>query len=198
VVKPSPQPVPGGGEQPVTATPAPVTAPAETPVLAGAAPVQPPVPAGAAQQQPSAAEGAAVTTKATVNMNAPALVKANEKFSIELHASAVENLAGASLFLRYDPNVVDFVDAAEGGILKQGGVATQFQTPLDRANNMVSIILKRPANAVGASGEGTLATVNFKALKPGTAKFDFQFGYLYPPTGKSVRINPPAAVVEVK
>ena len=151
---------------------------------------------GAAASQPPKQAGP--PPRGIVTLNAPLAAKLNDIFTIEVKVSDAENLARTSLSLQYDANLIDFVSADEGGFMRQGGVATEFKAPVERESSRVSMIVKRSEGAPGAKGNGTLATLRFKALKRGLARFDVQFGYLYPPSGSSMQINPPGALVEVK
>src|SRR5262249_35830962 len=69
----------------------------------------------------------------------------------------------------YDRTRLALVDWAEGPFLKTGGVTTSVSHTADPTSGNVGIgILRNTAD--GASGEGVLATLTFKAVAGGDAQ----------------------------
>jgi general secretion pathway protein D len=179
-------PLPSGGVQlqPVPGTqivPAPEAAPG-----ASAVPVKSPAPTPQLGQRIS------------LNIVAPASVKVNEQFTVEIKAVDANNLLNAPFTLVYDPLFLDFVGVAEGGFLKQDGKPTLFRPTIDKNTGQVAVTLNRLGDAGGITGGGTLMTATFKAKNQGPASIGFLDTNFSAPGGKLLDTVPYNTVVEVK
>ncbi|MGH9867897.1 MAG: cohesin domain-containing protein [Candidatus Polarisedimenticolia bacterium] len=159
----------------VMASSAPAAVPTPAPAPAPA-PVQPPshVPAPRASEgnqtidppdsgmtpEPSA-QGAQLVVVGPASVNADDVVE---------FAIVVQNAVGvahAPLRLSFDPQVLEFVEAAEGDLLASDGGATRFQASEAGAPGLVDIALSRVRAGNGIHGSGTLCTVTFRARAAG-------------------------------
>ena len=91
----------------------------------------------------------------------------------------VENIKGtffAAFDVIYDPAVIEFQNAAEGTFLNKSGTdATSVQVALkNAAQGGVIVGLTRLGPIGDVSGDGTLLTLTFKAVGPGTAILAFR------------------------
>ena len=179
-------PLPGGGGQSQSApgaqaVPAPETAPG-----ASAAPVK------------SLAPTPQLGQRISLNIVAPASVRVNEQFTVEIKAVDANNLFNAPFTLVYDPLFLDFVGVAEGGLLKQDGKPTLFRPAIDKNTGQVTVTLNRVGDAGGITGGGTLMTATFKAKNQGPASIGFLDANFSAPGGKLLDTVPFNTVVEVK
>jgi len=180
-----------------------------------AAAVQPPAPPAPlpmalpepSQPAPSPPQPAAVPAPAqpgegggSVNLSigAPATVAVGQQFNAEIRISGAANVAKAPFRLAFDPAVLEYIGALEGTFLKQGGTKTDFRTSLDRQSGTLEVIMGRAAGSSGAGGAGTLATILFKARKPGYAGLGLQAANFATPTGSSVEVTPYSSAVEIR
>lgn len=101
-----------------------------------------------------------------VNLETDNQVQTGESFDISVTITEVSDLYAYGFEIDYDPTVFNFVGAAEGNFLKNGGATTSFNAALENDNEGKLIIgnarLLNPAT--GVSGEGELFTMTFKAV----------------------------------
>ncbi len=182
---PAPLPAAAPAQVPVPiVAPAPVEAPATTPV-------QPPP----AAQQPVMQRPVA---KGVLNLIVRASVKVGEQFAVEVRGTNLQNIYSAPFTLVYDPLFVDFVGVVEGGLLKQDGKPTVFQSSVDPATGRLTVTLSRVGQVVGVSGAGTLVTVQLRAKKAGPASLGLQNLNFTAAGGTPLEMLPYSALVEIK
>jgi general secretion pathway protein D len=215
------QPVPGG-PQGVTPAPGIITVPppapaatADTPLnteVPAAAPAVVPVPAkvvpptAASAASPVAAPAPEVTPpvvpapakRGLVQIAAPSGIDAGQQFSVDIKAGDVQDLAGGSLVLSYNPSLVEYVSATEGGFLKKDGKATLYSAAANPAEGTLTIRLSRAPNSGGISGAGTLVSVLFRAKAKGAASFGFQSVSFTSADGKPLEMLPFSTAVNVR
>jgi general secretion pathway protein D len=183
----SPPAVPQAGvPQPV---PAPVPGqPGGAPATTGqtVAPLAVPVPPGAASNQ------GAVQKSASLIISAPPVTKVGETFTLEIRAENVGAVMSAPFSLTFDPNFVEPEAVSQGTFLQRQGLQTSFSSSTD-PTGAVNINLSLPEGTAGEGGTGVLATVDFRAKKPGTAAFGFRDVALKSDTGATVAVTPVAA-----
>ncbi len=80
-------------------------------------------------------------------------------------SETVSNLMIAKFAVSFDPNYIQFVEAYDGGFLRQGGVSIDLALEYDNEIGIATISVKRPAGT-GASGYGTVAVLVFKIKGP--------------------------------
>jgi len=194
----TPPPAPAVSSPPVPVAPAAAAAP---PAEAGA-----PAPAEAstaASAAPAAAAAAAPVVPAPVKRGlvqiaAPAGIDVGQQFYVDIKAGDVQDLAGASLVLSYNPRFVDYVSAAEGGFLKKDGKPTVYSATANAADGTLTIKLSRAPNSGGISGAGTLVSALFKAKAKGAASFGFQSVSFTSADGKPLEMLPFSTAVNVR
>jgi general secretion pathway protein D len=184
---------PVNADNPVVAPPVvPVPVKQPTPAATAASPV--------AQTTPVAAPSAVPTPpkRGLVQIAAPAGVDIGQQFSVEIKTGDVQDLAGAALVLSYNPNLVEFISAAEGGFLKKDGKATTYSATASAAEGMLTINLSRAPNSGGMSGAGTLVSALFRAKSKGAASFGFQRVNFTSADGKPLEMLPFSTAVNVR
>jgi general secretion pathway protein D len=93
------------------------------------------------------------------------------------------NVAHAPFYITYDPQLLEYVGAAEGSYMNADGTATTFQATA--ANGRVLVGLSRFGRGEGAEGAGTLATFQFRALAPGNGVLAFTNNSIKDPSMRS-------------
>ena len=199
------------------ATLPPVTAPASVAKAAGAPAAGAPAAAGSVTSPTAAAATpAAIPPGAKVaavpvpnkpvaaagpgillNVDAPASVKLNDLFNVQINETRAKNLSTAVLVVKYPKNL-EFQTQSEGPFLKQNGVATKLQAFADKNKGEVWLSVSRAAGSEGASGNGVLATLTFKAVGKGVATIGLANPNFATKSGESITVTPATAVVEVK
>ena len=178
---------------PVTAAPALPAPPAVGPAPGAVAPAASAAAPAAAQRKQVAASTLPIALKVEV----PASVQLNQEFSVQVNESGASNLYSTVFVVKY-PNNLEVLAQSEGPLLKQNGVATRFQTFVDKKRGEIWVSLTRLASAEGATGSGALATITFKAIGKGTAVIGFANPNFTNPAGEAFTVNPSQAVVEVR
>jgi len=99
-------------------------------------------------------------------------VKAGEQFSLALSVSSPEDIRGLPMLISYDSTLVQAVSVTEGDFFKQGGAVTIFNQQIDALKGQVFAAGVRQTvseSDIGIKGTGVVATLTFRALKPGRA-----------------------------
>ncbi len=100
-------------------------------------------------------------------------VAPNSNFSLNFNVSSVSSLFGVAFDLDFNPALIQFVSATEGSFLNQG-CQTSLMTVESPAGKLIFGITRLGASCGGASGSGTLATLNFRSLgQAGTGSLTF-------------------------
>src|SRR6266478_1038558 len=121
--------------------------------------------------------GAKAPLSLELSLSAPPEVKVGDMFEIPVRVKSGFSLRGLPLEVAYDRTRLALIDWDEGPFLKSGGVTTSVSRTADPASGSVAIgILRNTAD--GATGEGVLATLKFRAIANGDAQV------------RVVRINP--------
>jgi general secretion pathway protein D len=173
------------------APPAPVPVPA--PPVAASVPAAAKV-AVAPAPVPKAVAGAAPVM---LRLTAPAAVSLNAQFDVQVNETGAKNLYNTVYVLSY-PKSLQVQTQAEGTLLKQNNVATKFQAYDDKKKGEVWLSQSRVEGVVGATGDGTLATVTFKAVAKGKAVVGLSNPNFTNQAGESFTANPTSTVLEVK
>lgn len=187
----APIPSPAGNQAPPTPA-SPVPAPGASVAPAQSSAAAPAAKSGAAASAKEVAKGVDIT------VDLPKTVKINEEFLVRVSQSGAKELKSAAFALRYDPKILQLLGQTEGTFLKQGGAKTTFQAFPDRNKGELWLSLSREEAAVGATGTGTLASVTFKALAPGSVELNVVNPYLTSRTGAKLDAVPISSTVEVK
>lgn len=174
-----PQPSARNAERQVgQATPAGVAAEAVgSRPAAGAAPPAPTGGATGAQQAASAPvlprPASAASSGFSLTWQAPQQIRSGEQFSAVLQLSSQGPVRGVPLLVGFDPQVLQVVGVVEGDYLKQGNGRTSFSHRIDSAQGKIFVAAVRQNASgadVGVNGNGGVATITFKAIRPGAAK----------------------------
>jgi general secretion pathway protein D len=128
---------------------------------------------------------------------APASVKVNDQFSVQINETGAQGLYTAVYVMKYPENL-EVQTQMEGPLLKQNGVVTKFQAFNDKKNHEIWMSLTRVYDPQGATGNGVLATVTFKALAKGSAVIALAKPNFTNKAGESFNVIPSNTVLEIK
>ena len=180
--------VPSEGRQDVTPTPAAGAGPAQTPIGPDAGAAQAPVGSDAGTAQTPVApdvggESAVPQAPETIQpvqfeWSAPEHARVGETFIVSVTANAPSPLLSAAASLKFDPNVLEVVEVAEGDLLKQGDAQPQFDYTTDALGGRIAVSVSR--EGFGAlKGQGRLFNVTFK-VKAASEKSQLQITSMSP------------------
>ena len=100
-----------------------------------------------------------------------ASVAVGDTFSVDVNVSDVDDLFGFQFDFNFDESLFTPLGVTEGSFLSQGG-STDFFAGIDNGTGTIEFTLGLLLGAVpGVSGTGTLATLAFVAIAPGSAEF---------------------------
>jgi hypothetical protein len=121
-------------------------------------------------------------------------INQQDEFTLQLHISEVENLAGYQLDLAFNPEFLEVQSANEGDFLKQKGETFFRESVIENGK----IALAGALLAQGSvSGSGTLATLIFKAIREGETAIALQNPKVTRPNGSQIAVNLEEATVRV-
>ncbi|WP_238398688.1 cohesin domain-containing protein [Edaphobacter sp. 12200R-103] len=96
----------------------------------------------------------------------PAVQNVGSTFQVSVNASNANDLFAVPMQLQFNPAVLQLVNVDAGTLLERDGQAVSI-VHRDEGNGMVTISTSRPPNVQGVSGQGTVATLTFKAVAAG-------------------------------
>ena len=136
--------------------------------LNSAAPSVPVAPGPAATDSPAAPRG----TPVQIDIRVPAVVHSGESFQATVDLEANSRIQQLAFSVTYDKSVLQLVGSSEGMLIKQAGVPVQFgaEEPSD-GNILVNLDV---SNGLVISGRGSLAVLEFQALRAGTSPITAQ------------------------
>lgn len=139
-------------------------------ILQQAQPPTPPppgtTPPAASTPQP-AAQPAAAGTPISLSVAPPAGVQnVGSTFQVSVNAANASDLFAVPMQLQFNPAVLQLVNVDAGTLLGRDGQAVSI-VHRDEGNGLVTISTSRPPNVQGVSGQGSVATLTFKAVAPG-------------------------------
>lgn len=137
---------------------------------------------------------------------APAMVRLNperpqirsgEGVGVDVLIQNGENVGQVNFQLRYNAEVLRFAPPAEpGDFLAQNGVIPDVQVVEGGEGGVIVVSLTRPGEQ-GANGGGRLLRLNFVALRPGTASFQFATAQVRDPDSSALPAGLRVVNVEV-
>jgi general secretion pathway protein D len=118
-------------------------------------------------------------------------------FQVSITATNARDLYAVPLQLQFNPAVLQLVNVDAGDLLSRDGQAVSI-VHRDEGNGLVTISTSRPPNVAGVTGQGSVATLTFKAVAAG----DSNLSLVKVGARSSTQANLPAvgsqAVVHVK
>ena len=107
-------------------------------------------------------------------------IHVGDKFTVDIRAENVVDLAGWQFNLAFDPALLEAIDVSEGNFLKTDGGTTFFQSGrIDNAAGKITELIAGRISEGGVSGSGSVLQVRFKAKSQGATRLaleNFLFG----------------------
>ena len=134
---------------------------------------------------PAAEVPATPPTPAAVTFSpAGVLAGVGDDFELNVLISKATGVGSVPFHVSYDPKVLQFLPPGkEGGFLKQDGASTIYNAQASTVNE-IFVAMARLGVPTGASGDGILCTLQFRAVSAGTATLAFTEASVLDPTGK--------------
>ncbi len=153
--------------------------------------------AGVVQEAPAASSetGAAIaqTEVATISVLPTAQqLAAGELGIVQIRVNNVTDLFGLEIGLQFDPLVIEIQDSdtgQEGAQIQPGDFLSPDLIQTNQADNvagLISYVVTQQAPSPPVSGDGVIATVNFRAIAAGTTDINFTVVKLSTPDGLQI------------
>jgi len=97
------------------------------------------------------------------------LKSAGTNFSLDVNVSGAADLAAFQFDVGFDPTVLRANSVAEGPLFPAVGATIFFPGLIDNSGGTISFVADLLLTIAGANGDGTLATISFTALSPGSS-----------------------------
>jgi hypothetical protein len=127
---------------------------------------------------------------------APAGIGQDARF--EIMAGGLKDFYGAIITLGYDPRIVEFKTASEGGILKRDNQQTSFLFSNNVKAGTIDIYMTRIGDVGGVEGAGGLCTLVFQGKSGGTSEVAMKSVKLTNFNREQIRTDARGAKVVVK
>lgn len=95
---------------------------------------------------------------------------ANSLVTVNVNVETVEDLFAAPMKIGYNGKVLKLMDVRRGAFMAQDGQQVTFERTITEEPGGAIISLNRVAGSGGVSGSGTLVTLLFQAVAPGTTE----------------------------
>jgi hypothetical protein len=115
-----------------------------------------------------------------------------------IRADAVSGLSEAEFVVTYDPAVLEFDHAVEGGLLSQEGWATSFSAIPSPEPGQIDLRITRLSDVRGAQGSGVLCTLVFRSKASGASSVTVVPGSFTGPDHAPVLVTARRGVVVVR
>lgn len=130
-----------------------------------------PAAAPIAGDMPTPAPDAPAAAKPAIGLRwqGPVQARVGEVINVELQMNSDSPIRGLPLQIKFAQSQLELLDVEEGEYFKSDGMATSFTKAADSASGVLRVGVLRN-QAKGATGQGSVVRLKFKALKPGAAE----------------------------
>ena len=151
--------------------------------------------------------GFAPDTEYTVSLPGPRFsfstpatqVKVGDRFTVQLKAENITDLAGWQGDVVFDPVVLKVHNVREGSFLKQNGGRTHFlKGTIDNTTGRIDGIGSARISEGGISGEGTLLSLTFTAKANGESRLSLRKFQAGSSLGEVIASRPPDVIITVE
>jgi general secretion pathway protein D len=157
-------------------------------------PVRPPAPFSSYLPELSAPGPSAVIHVVPAQLS----VVERQPVTMVVRADVVAGLSEAEFVVSYDPAVLEFDRAVEGGLLSQEGWATAFSAIPKPELGQIELRITRLSDVRGAQGSGALCTLIFRSKMPGASSVTVVPGAFTGPDHAAVSVTARRGVVVVR
>lgn len=125
-------------------------------------------------------------------------VDVGDQIALDVTVDGATDLNSVGMQVRFDPSMLEFVDAFESGLLRQGGVETSFQA--SQSGNGVQVGMARigAQQTTGVRGSGSLLTLVFRAVGSGEGEIRVDQAALRDAQGRPLPVEMRGAAVVVR
>jgi len=128
----------------------------------------------------------------------PQVLDRGEVVVVDVVAASEVAILDAPLHLRFDPSILEFVDASAGGFLTGDGSSVVFLVNADSRPGEISIGIGRTDRGAGASGDGVLCRIRLMARAAGVSPLRIERAMAWAADGQSVSVVSAGSAIEVQ
>lgn len=125
------------------------------------------------------------------------VVVVDEEFAVDVTVNSSSELFSAGFQLQFNPQHIAYVDYFEGGFLDRDGAEITVQAT-SGGPGVVRLGMSRMGSETGISGAGSLVTLVFRAVGPGTSQIEISSAALRAPRGAPIAVQMTPAQVTVR
>ena len=125
------------------------------------------------------------------------VVVVDEEFALDVTVNSSSELFSAGFQLQFNPQHIAYVDYFEGGFLDRDGAEITMQAT-SGGPGVLRMGMTRMGSENGISGSGSLVTLVFRAVGPGTSQIEISSAALRAPLGAPIAVQMTAAQVTVR
>ncbi len=95
--------------------------------------------------------------------------KVGSTFAINVMLNGAQNVSSVPVQVTYDSSMLHLVNISNGDLLSKDGQAVALVHREDTKGGTIQMTASRPPSTTGVSGNGSVFTLTFLAVKPGQA-----------------------------
>jgi len=118
----------------------------------------------------------------------PQSVRAGERFSVRVMASASAPVARYAVTVSFDPSMLRAVSTADGNFMEQGSALAKFMQSTTDGRGEIVFSAEQDGGA-GVEGTGSVAVVEFQATAAGTASIGLKAAEAFQVNGDTVPVT---------
>jgi hypothetical protein len=100
-------------------------------------------------------------------------VAAGSRFAVSAAIENAQNAFALSLNLSFNPKVLKFIEAQNGGFLSSDGTVIAIAPRPDNETGQAVVSMTRPPESAGMNGRGVLLNFIFEAVAAGVSPINF-------------------------
>ncbi|MDE0684774.1 MAG: leucine-rich repeat domain-containing protein, partial [Candidatus Poribacteria bacterium] len=125
-------------------------------------------------------------------------VEVGDRFTVQLKAENISDLAGWQSDIVFDPAVLKVNNVSEGSFLKQSGGRSHFlKGTIDNTTGRIDGIGSARISEGGGSGDGTLLSITFTAIANGESRLSLRRFQAGSSLGETISARPPDMIITV-
>lgn len=122
----------------------------------------------------------ALTAVSVITVPNPQVVPGPQAFQVQVHLNSVTQIRGYTIYMGYDPAIIDFTSATRGSLFN--GLPVNWFQVSEPSPGVLGVECLIFGPGLHVTGPGNILNLNFTALVNGYSDLDFIFVELYEPT----------------
>jgi hypothetical protein len=120
-----------------------------------------------------------------------------QPYTVPVSVANATGLTSLTLAVTYNPAVLRATVVNEGSMMRSDGASTSFVPKIDANTGRIDLVITRPGDKAGVSGNGLLASIVFEAIGAGNSQIALS-GLAMNAAGQAVLVQFVPAAVTVR